>query len=585
MTKAFDTIVIGSGIGGLTTALCHAQAGDKVLVLEQHTVPGGWCHSFTLDGYRFNTGVHYIGELEDGARVRSYLEGLGLGADLKFCQLNKQGYEHILFKEQRYDLPNGKDELYAYLVKHFPQEKKGIEQFLNKTEKIAKEIGSILDMEKLSDLLKMPVIAPSMIRWGFSSYDSLVRHYIKDKQLIGLLSAQAGDYAVPPKKAAAPMHVGIFQHYMNGAYYPVGGGLKIPKAYLRALKKYNAEIRLATKVDAILTEGKGKSRQVTGVRITGGEEIKCNKIISNTDPHQTFTHLLDKKSLSKRLQKRLHKTKYSLSCLGLFMAVDLDLKAKGFDSGNYWLFDSNDMNETFRQCSEEELLDKDDFPFFYLTITTLKDPSKKNKNLHAIEAFTYVPFKPFEKWSGSGPEDRSADYMDFKQQLTDKFISNIEKLIPDIRGSIRFSELSTPLTNIFYLNSTKGSIFSTEKNMFQTGVFMFKPKTEIKNLYLCGASTLHGIFGALVSALFTSKISLKKPMKQLLDFKDKEIKIFNSEEMASWPEEFHTLIKGNWGENFSGISTPASELKQLFSGNDAIENNKIIIPSYEAEVE
>ena len=52
--EEFDSIIIGSGAGGLTTALCLARAGQKVLVLEQHDVPGGWCHSFTLNGQRFS---------------------------------------------------------------------------------------------------------------------------------------------------------------------------------------------------------------------------------------------------------------------------------------------------------------------------------------------------------------------------------------------------------------------------------------------------------------------------------------------------------------------------------------------------
>lgn len=59
--QEFDTIIIGSGVGGLSTAICLARAGQKVLVLEQHYVPGGWSHSFTLKGQRFSPGVHYVG--------------------------------------------------------------------------------------------------------------------------------------------------------------------------------------------------------------------------------------------------------------------------------------------------------------------------------------------------------------------------------------------------------------------------------------------------------------------------------------------------------------------------------------------
>ena len=53
----FDAIVIGSGIGGLTSAAILSRAGKKVLVLEQHDQCGGCCHSFTEKGFEFDTGI------------------------------------------------------------------------------------------------------------------------------------------------------------------------------------------------------------------------------------------------------------------------------------------------------------------------------------------------------------------------------------------------------------------------------------------------------------------------------------------------------------------------------------------------
>ena len=52
-----DAIIIGSGIGGLTTAVLLGRAGQKVLVLEQHDQAGGCCHTFVDKGYEFDTGI------------------------------------------------------------------------------------------------------------------------------------------------------------------------------------------------------------------------------------------------------------------------------------------------------------------------------------------------------------------------------------------------------------------------------------------------------------------------------------------------------------------------------------------------
>ena len=132
----YDSIIIGSGAGGLTAGLALAQAGQRVLICEQHDVPGGWTHSFTLEGYRFSPGVHYIGGIQPGGKMRQIYEGLGVSQDLVFCELNPDGFDHIIIGDEQFDIPKGKEKYIARLQERFPQEKQGVDNLFTTIDKM-----------------------------------------------------------------------------------------------------------------------------------------------------------------------------------------------------------------------------------------------------------------------------------------------------------------------------------------------------------------------------------------------------------------------------------------------------------------
>ena len=530
-----DAIVIGSGAGGLTAALALARAGRRVIVFEQHYLPGGYSQSFVLNGFRFSPGVHYVGALGPQGTLRRIYEGLGVANDLIFFELNPDGYDRAVIGDQRFDIPKGADRFAERLKQRFPSEAQGIDRYFELIGKMVNEIGYATPVDSIVETAVMAVNMPTVLRHGLLPLSHFLDGCTADPLLRAILSIQAGDHGMAPSRAPTALHAGLQGYYFDGGCYPRGGGHAIPEAFIRQLRAYGGEIVLRSEVVRILVDDKDTA---IGVQLADGREVRAPIVVSNADPGVTWGKLVAPDHIPWRLRRRIERMHYSVSTLSLFMAVDMDLRAAGLDSGNVWFSRTPDIDACYTFAERKQLTGNETIPGLFFNVTTLKDPSMRSDGLHTVEAMALSSMDVFARWRDSKPGARGSEYAQLKADLSERILDAVECFVPGLRERIVFHALGTPLTNHHFLHATGGGIYGTEKTLGNLGPFSFSVDTHIAGLFQCGASTLApGINGVTNSGLSAAAAALGCERQELLGASGQSLRIYPAEDTSSWPDE------------------------------------------------
>jgi phytoene dehydrogenase-like protein len=401
---------------------------------------------------------------------------------------------------------------------------------------VGRQLQLIPKVKGLWQQLTIPFRTKHMGKYSPFTLKRVINWHVKDPLLQNILNIQFGNHGLPPGKASFIMHAAIMCHYAEGGFYPMGGGGALVKAMTNKIKSHDGKVKTSASVKRILLEGE-KDKKAIGVELASGEKIFAKRIISNADPAITYFNLIGEEHLSKKILKKLNKTTYSCTSLMLFLTVDMDVKEAGLDSGNIWRIPNQNMDDSYADMQKKNILEGEEFSGMFISCTSLKDPISFDGRYHTLEAITYIHYDAFEKFKNEDVE-RSPEYLAFKEQIIQKFLVTLEKVIPGITAKIVHKDLGTPMTNEYYINSTEGSVYGTEKSLRHIGPFSYKPKTEIENLYMCGASVAaHGVTGAGYSGVQTAATILGCMQDDLLkEDKTQELRIFEAEDASNYPD-------------------------------------------------
>ena len=209
LTDRWDVIVIGSGMGGLTAAVMLATRGRKrVLVLERHYVAGGFTHTFHRPGYQWDVGLHYVGQMQDErSEVRRAFD------HITACKVQWQAmpeiYDRFVFPGQTFEFAVGFERFREGLTTRFPGEVRAIDRYLAAVESCNRASG-LYYAEKaipapVAALAGGLMRAPYM-RWASRTTREVLESLTSNRELMGVLAAQWGDYGLPPAQSSFAIH-------------------------------------------------------------------------------------------------------------------------------------------------------------------------------------------------------------------------------------------------------------------------------------------------------------------------------------------------------------------------------------------
>lgn len=497
-------MVIGSGLGGLVSALILAKEGLKVCVLEKNNQYGGNLQTFSRNKLIFDTGVHYIGGLSEGQNLNQFFSYLEIMNDLQIEKMDVDGYDKITFGEDSTEYPHaqGYKNFVEQLSQYFPEERENLEDYCEEIQRVCNQF-------------------PRYNLVGKENYNQEILHLntkrfieslTSNKKLQSILLGSNFLYAGDSENVPFYVHALTVNSYMQSAYKCVKGGSQISKLLIKKLRYYGAEVYKHTEVSEFIFN---ENNSLGGVKTTGGKEYFAKKFISNIEI-RSMIKLIGEKRLKKSFVNRILSWKPVSSCFSVYLV----LKPHAIPNFNYNIY----------HYSSEELVwnayhyKKNLWPETYMLSST---PSKHHPEFaESMTAISYMDFEEVKEWESTfntiaEEHERGEAYEKFKLEKAEKMIDALEKKIPDLRESIEKIYTSSPLSYRDYIGSFEGNMYGYIKNSENPLKTMVSPRTKIDNLFLTGQSVnMHGILGCTIGAFNTCAEILGK---ELIDERLKKV--------------------------------------------------------------
>lgn len=516
IAEHYDVICIGSGLGSLTTASLLARKGKKVLVCEKHTTPGGYTHVFTRNDYEWDVGLHYVGDMDrKGSLLRVVFEHI-TDKNLKWADMGEV-YDRVIIQNREYEYLKGLQNWKTRMKEYFPTEKdaRSIDKYVEALFEVNRSAKSYYMKKAMPNFMLFfaaPFMGNAYARIAKRTTKEVLDSISDNDELKAVLSAQFGDYGMPPSKSSFAIHAAVALHYMNGGFYPVGGSEEIFNTIAPSIINAGGTILIGAAVKEILIEN-GTAK---GVIMQDGKIIKSNVVVSGAGVHLTFNNLIHDSHKSKlKFLNDAMEIPASVGHLSLYIGLKHTAKELNLPKANYWIYPTgNNHDKAISDFLEDNTKE---FPVVYISFPASKNPMFEDKypGRSTIEIITLAKFDWFKEWENKRWKKRGEDYDTLKENLAQRLLAHLYKYEPQVQGKIDTYELSTPITTKHFCTYLNGEIYGLDHPPERFEKAYLKPQTPIKNLFLTGQDIVTvGIGGALMSGVLTASAITKSNLIQ-----------------------------------------------------------------------
>lgn len=477
---AYDVLIIGSGLGGLECGAVLSREGFNVCVVEKNDNFGGCFQTYTRRGHLLDTGIHYVGSLDDGQITNQYFRYLGIMDKLKIRKLNPDAFDQIHYHGKVYNFAMGHKQFVDTLAQQFPAERENLKKYVAQLQ----NVGNLINI----DTLKSGKLATEGMMYFCTSAAGLIENTIGDKVLQDVLAGSALLYGGVRNISTFYTHAMINNSYIESAYRFVDGTIQVSHELINVIRTNGGTVLNNSKVTRIVVE----NEKAKGVMLANGEFIEAKNIISNVHPRRTL-ELMDKCHCIKNAY--LTRINSLQNSYGIF-SIYLIMKPKTIRYNNF---------NTYLHGNNSVWYDRQNYVGHTTNcLISMQAHSSDSEWADVINILQPMYMSEVEEWAATTPEHRGERYRLFKEAKVQQTLQFVKNQGVDFGENIDSIYSTTPLSYRDFTATTEGSAYGIIKDYKCPQIGFVSTRTKLGNLYMTGQNlNVHGALGVTLTAMLT----------------------------------------------------------------------------------